>query len=235
MNLNKEYKEKSIRNCQQRKYNILQTESRIKTLNENLEREAAHTEENKRYQRMIVYAEELYNTVLEILKEKEEPLFGELNAIIKKNFEEMFHEKDKYAQMGEDYRLHLYYNSIGSFNNGEEVEEKSLSEGEIIARNFVFIVSILELAQKKKKEELENGDSDVLELPLVLDGPFSKLGDDNTGLIAKVLPKAAEQVIIFMLDKDWNASGLEKYTLPEYRYRVNKDINSNSSVIEGGK
>ena len=117
--------------------------------------------------------------------------------------------------------------------NGEPIEELALSEGEIIARNFVFIVSILELAQKKKMEDRQNNqESDVLNLPLVLDGPFSKLGDVNTGLIAKVLPKVAEQVIVFMLDKDWEASGLEKYTLPEYRYFVKKDADENSATLE---
>ena len=83
---------------------------------------------------------------------------------------------------------------------------------------------------------MEDGidDSDVLNLPLVLDGPFSKLGDVNTGLIAKVLPEAAEQVIVFMLDKDWEASGLEEYTLPEYRYYVSKDVDGNSSTLKRG-
>ena len=154
-------------------------------------------------------------------------------GIVSKKFEKfsgMFREQEKFAQMEDDYKLHLYYKNMG---DGEPIEELSLSEGEIIARNFVFIVSILELAQKKKKEDLDaKVESDVINLPLVLDGPFSKLGDINTGLIAKVLPEAAEQVIVFMLDKDWEASGLERYTLPEYRYYVKKDIDQNSASLE---
>ncbi len=35
-----------------------------------------------------------------------------------------------------------------------------------------------------------------------------------------------------MLDKDWEASGLEKYTLPEFCYRVSKEPSSNSSSLE---
>ena len=72
----------------------------------------------------------------------------------------------------------------------------------------------------------------ILGLPLVLDGPFSALSNDNTTLVAQRLPQFAEQVIIFMLDKDWEASGLERYTLPEYCYRVNKEATSNSSSLE---
>ena len=72
----------------------------------------------------------------------------------------------------------------------------------------------------------------ILGLPLVLDGPFSALSNENTGLVASRLPQFAEQVIIFMLDKDWEASGLEDYTLPEFCYRVNKESSSNSSSLE---
>lgn len=131
--------------------------------------------------------------------------------------------------LGEDYRLHLYYRNISKTDGVETMmEEKTLSEGEKIACNFVFIVSILELAKEALEEESAET---VVTLPLVLDGPFSKLSGDNTGLIAKVLPNAAEQVIVFMLDKDWEASGLEFSTDRTYKYRVNKEPTGNSACI----
>ena len=117
-----------------------------------------------------------------------------------------------------------------------EYSLENLSNGETIAINFVFIVSILELAKKYRELEKENEEfgmeNAILGLPLVLDGPFSALSNENTTLVAGRLPEFAEQVIIFMLDKDWEASGLEKYTLPEYCYRVNKEASSNSSTLE---
>ncbi len=228
MNANKISEKKELEKIRRCQLNIEDAQRQIAADKDRLQRETAHTEQNRRTQRMIAYAKALYEYTSDILKEREEPLMDELNEIIRDKFSEMFHEQEKYAQMEEDYRLHLYYKKLG---NGEPVEEKNLSEGEMIARNFVFIVSILELAQKKKKEEMEE-ESGVLNLPLVLDGPFSKLGDVNTGLIAKVLPEASEQVIVFMLDKDWEASGLEQHTLPEYRYYVRKDVEGNSSTLE---
>ena len=77
-------------------------------------------------------------------------------------------------------------------------------------------------------------DSGIINLPLVLDGPFSTLSNENTSLVAKKLPEFAEQVIIFMLDKDWASSGLEEFVLPEYCYRVKKEEKANSSTIERG-
>lgn len=49
--------------------------------------------------------------------------------------------------------------------------------------------------------------------------------------IAQKLPEFAEQVIIFMLDKDWEASGLKANALPDYCYRVTKDVSANNSTI----
>lgn len=230
MEANKRRMTDAFNEIARRERNIESARLRLKGLEQEEKKETANTLENRRIQRMIDYAEALYDEVTDILKKREEPLIGELNAIIKQKFEEMFNEKEKYAQMEDDYKLHLYYHKLG--NDGMKIEEFNLSEGEIIARNFVFIVSILELAQKKKKEDNETlKQSDVLNLPLVLDGPFSKLSDKNIGLVAGVLPEAAEQVIIFMLDKDWTASGLEKYTLPDYKYEVEKEPEENSARI----
>lgn len=212
--------------------NIEEYKHKINKLTEQMEETQANTEENRRYQRIITYAKQLYASASEIHKSKEAPLIQELNEIIKKNFREMFNEKEKYARIDNDYKLHLYYNRVSDSNGYRDLEEHVLSEGELIARNFVFIVSVLELAKIKKIEEMQNGDdSVVLNLPLVLDGPFSKLSDDNIELIAKVLPNAAEQVIIFMLEKDWEASDLEKHTDRVYMYRVNKEADANSSTI----
>ena len=83
------------------------------------------------------------------------------------------------------------------------------------------------MANKKKSE----GDEVAQSLPLVLDGPFSKLSSVNTSKVAKVLPSVSEQVIIFMLDKDWEPSGLGAFTDPKYMYRTMKDIDGNSSII----
>ena len=230
MEANETNERRALETIRKNELNIKTTEEEIKSFREELNKETANTEKNKKIQKMIEYAKALYEKTSERLNKQQEPLLEELNVIIGEKFATMFHEKEKYAEIGEDYQLHLYYHNMGG-NAQEPVEELALSEGEIIARNFVFIVSILELAQKKKMEDAESG---VLNLPLLLDGPFSKLGDVNTSMIAQVLPKVAEQVIVFTLDKDWEASGLEKYTLPQYRYTVSKDADANSATLKKG-
>ena len=60
----------------------------------------------------------------------------------------MFNEQEKVARLGEDYTLRLFYKRVSNTNGYSDLEATGLSEGEKIARNFAFIVSILELANK---------------------------------------------------------------------------------------
>lgn len=183
--------------------------------------------QNKPYYLAIEYAKAIHLRAAQDVDRMEKPTLAELNQIIAENFEKMFNSKEKYAQLEKDYKIHMYYRSMSGL---ADVEEKNLSVGELIAVNFVYIVSILELANRRQKSE-QSKVSEATRLPLVLDAPFSNLSNENIGLIAKKLPEFAEQVIIFMLDKDWEASGLKEYALPDYCYRISKEAEDNNSTI----
>jgi len=207
--------------------NIDDYRERINSLEKTKETLDEKTLTNKKLKKYIAYAEELYRLACKIYQDKEGTLLTELNEIIEKNFREMFNEQEKVAKLGQDYILRLFYKRISNTNGYSGLEATGLSEGEKIARNFAFIVSILELANKIKQD----GDEIAQSLPLVLDGPFSKLSSVNTSKVASVLPDVSDQVIIFMLDKDWEPSGLQEYTDKQYMYRTVKEIEGNSSTI----
>lgn len=194
---------------------------------------AIHDKQNAQVYRCLAYADAMYAKAAQLANQRKNTTITDLNEIIGENFQRMFNDHEKYAKLGNDYKIHVFYHQVGNMTN---YEEENLSNGETIAINFVFIVSILELARRyrnlEKSDEEYGMENAILGLPLVLDGPFSALSNENTTLVANRLPQFAEQVIIFMLDKDWEASGLEKYTLPEFCYRVNKEPSSNSSSLE---
>ena len=194
---------------------------------------ARHDKQNDQIYRCLAYVDAMYDKAAMLANQRKNTTITDLNEIIGENFQKMFNDHEKFAKLGTDYKIHVYYHQVGNMRN---YEEENLSNGETIAINFVFIVSILELARKYRELEKNNEEygmeNAILGLPLVLDGPFSALSNENTTLVASRLPQFAEQVIIFMLDKDWEASGLEQYTLSEFCYRVNKEASSNSSSLE---
>lgn len=190
---------------------ITSNRKRIVLLEDTMRSQEAKNEENQKWRNRIEMAEELYNSMKRDFDEKEKEIFRELNRQIQYNFEKMFNAKDKKIELTEQYAIQMLYKTQIGFR-----EEKNLSEGEKIARNFAFIVTILEYSRKKKAEKTRMDASVGDTLPIVLDGPFSKLGDENIRLIAGVLPKVSEQVIIFMLKKDWEYTGLDDYVGASY-------------------
>lgn len=184
---------------------------RIISLEEEMRSYEAKNEENRRWRHRLEIAEALYERLKQDFEKKENQTFLELNNLIQKNFSRMFNAKDKKIKLNEQYEIQMLYQTDIGFR-----EEKNLSEGEKIARNFAFIVTIMEYSRKKKAEKEGTGEQGDA-LPIVLDGPFSKLGDENIRLIARVLPEVSEQVILFMLEKDWKYTMLNEYVGASYK------------------
>lgn len=191
-------------------------QSRIHSIELQMHSQELKNAENEKWRRRVELAEAVYNRISADFSKEEKKIFNELNEEIQANFQKMFNAKDKKIQLTENYEIQMCYNTGVGYR-----EERNLSEGEKVARNFAFIVTIMDYSRRKKLERNagkheENRLNDDDTLPIVLDGPFSKLGDENISLVAGVLPKVSEQVIVFMLRKDWVHTGLDRYVGAEY-------------------
>lgn len=195
---------------------IASNQSRIQSIEIQMRNQEAKNAENEKWRRKIELAEAVYDKISADFSEREKKIFNDFNNEIQENFSKMFNAKDKKIKLTENYEIQMCYKTdIGGYR-----EEKNLSEGEKVARNFAFIVTIMDYSRRKKLEynsgnaDMDNDGKDTL--PIVLDGPFSKLGEENISLVANVLPQVSEQVIVFMLRKDWAYTGLDKYVGAEY-------------------
>ena len=75
----------------------------------------------------------------------------------------------------------------------DSYNDESKSEGQFAVVSFAYIGGILKLLQEE--EALKSK-----EYPLILDGPFSKLGPDHKQNVIDTIPKFAPQLIIFSKD-----------------------------------
>lgn len=96
--------------------------------------------------------------------------------------ENMLTSKRK-VEVSPDFHVRVY----DSFN------DESKSEGQFAVVSFAYIGAILKLM--KEEEALKNK-----EYPLVLDGPFSKLDEDQRQNVIDVIPEFAPQIILFSKD-----------------------------------
>lgn len=225
-------KRKELRDCNNRmraysveagnkKGRVETLKSHIESLNSQISVMQTKSAENERWRERLNVAEELYKTFSEEYKKQEQKTFLTLNQKIQENFQKMFNAKDKKIELDKYYNINMLYSTGIGY-----AEEKNLSEGEKVARNFAFIATIMSY----EKEQKEEGDENVDTLPIILDAPFSKLGQENIELVAQALPGIAEQVIIFMLDKDWDYTKLDDYV--GAKYVIEKHLDKNYAAIK---
>lgn len=160
---------------------------------------AANSSKNKQTMTLINYAEAVKEWLDKTYREKELTIRENLEAEVNKIFERMYHGHRRVI-IDPKYHVELlttiYDNEIAT---GE-------SEGSKRVKNFAFIAGLVALAKSKIiTDNSENGINLSSEpYPLVMDAPFSNADETHTANISKVLPEIAEQVIMFVMQKDWS-------------------------------
>ena len=171
----------------------------------------AVSDKNKETMLFIQYAEEILDWLSSTYKEKEAFIREALETKVNHIFEQMYHGHRR-VSIDQRYQVTLL----------TTIEDKEVaageSEGSNRVKSFAFIAGLVALAKEKliatAGEEGFNLSSEPY--PLVMDAPFSNADETHTANISKVLPEIAEQVIMFVMQKDW------RYAAPVMASRVGK-------------
>ncbi len=158
----------------------------------------AASDRNRRLIIYLAYAEKICNWIDESYAEKEQEMRSRLQENVNDIFSKMYHGERR-VQIDSQYHVTLFAQL-----NGKEVITGE-SEGLKRVKNFAFIAGLVDLAKAKasmgknnKAIEWENE-----AYPLVMDAPFSNADETHIKNISKVLPEIANQVIMFVMEKDW--------------------------------
>lgn len=170
------------------------------------------SERNKKLIAYIAYAEQICNWIDETYAEKEQEMRGRLQERVNDIFGKMYHGQRR-VQIDKQYHVTLFAQL-----NGKEVVTGE-SEGLKRVKNFAFIAGLVDLA--KEKATLGHSATDSISwdneaYPLVMDAPFSNADETHIKNISAVLPEVANQVIMFVMEKDW------QYAEPVMADRVGK-------------
>ena len=170
------------------------------------------SERNKKLITYIAYAEQICNWIDETYAEKEQEMRGRLQERVNDIFSKMYHGQRK-VQIDKQYHVTLFAQL-----NGKEIITGE-SEGLKRVKNFAFIAGLVDLAKEKATLGHSATDSitwDNEAYPLVMDAPFSNADETHIKNISAVLPEVANQVIMFVMEKDW------QYAEPVMAERVGK-------------
>ena len=172
----------------------------------------ATSAKNREAKKFLAYAEELKEWLEPTRKKIEGQIRKNLEEEVNKLFDEMYHG-DRRVSIDEQYHADL----VATVADTEIISGES--EGAKRVKNFAFIAGLVALA---KKQILKGLGISTESYPLVMDAPFSNADEKHTAGISKVLPQIAEQIIMFVMQKDWNYAAPVMNQRVEKKYFLNK-------------
>lgn len=210
-----EQKRKSLTLGSQRGAILKEIDQLQKALNEYLKNDS----KNERLRRYMAYTRLLHEWINQAYTRKEHVIRTMLEEKVNSNFRRMYHGNRAIVI---DSRYHVKYLDI-------KLDE---SDGLRAVKNFAFVSGLVDLA----KEALQ-GDEDDVEFgtqtfPLVMDAPFSNIDEVHIANICSILPSTAEQVIIAVMQKDWEQAEDKLEGKIGKMYNIMKDTDSFGKEIE---
>ena len=185
-------------------------EQNIKNCEDAIAKYAKSSIKNRRLVRYITYATLVQEWLTETYQEKESTVRTELQQRVNANFAKMYHG-ERSISIDDKYRVK--YSDVTT-------EE---SDGLKAVKSFAFIASLVSMAKDRILDDDEIQLGQVY--PLVMDAPFSNVDEIHINNICKILPKTANQVIMAVMQKDWEyaAVNLDKYVGKSYMITKDKD------------
>jgi DNA sulfur modification protein DndD len=163
-------------------------------INEEIRKLTKDTSGNELINLRLSYVNSVYAETIEYLERKSLKILKLLNSTVNAAFESMV-DQERSIVIDENYNVKSILKSANA--NLDE------SSGLKTIKSFSFVGGLIGCTKIILKEE----DSDEeIKLPLVMDAPFSKIGDNDIIRVSKEIPKMCDQIIIFVLNKDFQIS-----------------------------
>ena len=186
-------------------------EQNIKNCEDAIAKYAKSSKKNQKLYRYINYATLVQDWLNDTYQKKEGKVRKELQQRVNSNFAKMYHG-ERSISIDDKYRVK--YSDITT-------EE---SDGLKAVKSFAIIASLVSMAKDKILDDDEMQLGQVY--PLVMDAPFSNVDEIHIDNICQILPKTANQVIMAVMQKDWEyaAKNLNQFVGKSYIITKDKDM-----------
>lgn len=184
--------------------------------------------QNKKYERSmkeIRLARDVLESFNVDYKDDEQKLMSSLQKHVNENFQQVY-SGNRIIQIDEKYNA-IPLNNV----NGKWIKSET-SPGLETVKNFSFIAGLVQCAKEKIVESDDYISSIQNKYPLVLDAPFSQADEKHIPAISKLLSNNAEQIILVVMEKDWNYAKDILSDKVGKKYRLKKISETHTEVIE---
>lgn len=183
---------------------------------------------NRKIETYRAYAEYMYNTLKQEydIKETEtrEQLAKTVNTIFKKIYNGGFS-----LSLDAKYNIILTADGRSKANDDDNIETSTAQSISII---FAFIAGVIKMAKENQGSDERLAQTEPY--PLVMDAPLSAFDEKRIDTVCDVLPKIAEQIIIFINPKDGKLAEDNLGLRIAKRYTFTKKTEFETDLMEVG-
>ena len=177
-------------------------------------------QKNARISLNIDYAQAVLDWVSEAYYSREGIVRGRLEEKVNANFAMMYHGS-RTVTIDDKYRVK--YIDVTT-------EE---SDGLKAVKSFAFVSGLVDLAKEAlNSDSSKEANTTPQYYPLVMDAPFSNVDEIHIKNISAILSRSAEQVIIAVMQKDWEPAAEIMAPLVGKSYRIEKDHDADVKEID---
>lgn len=216
--------ERRVREFDKRKESLLETigscKRDISNYEKALETLTKANQKNARISLNIDYAQAVLDWVSEAYYSREGIVRGRLEEKVNANFGMMYHGS-RTVTIDDKYRVK--YIDVTT-------EE---SDGLKAVKSFAFVSGLVDLAKEAlNSDSSKEANTTPQYYPLVMDAPFSNVDEIHIKNISAILSRSAEQVIIAVMQKDWEPAAEIMAPLVGRSYRIEKDHDADGKEID---
>jgi len=203
---------------------IIEQVNKLKTQLSNLKGISLSLDLNNKYK---VLAEQVFNKINSIYSAEETKTLTKLNEIINRVFSQIYSDGTT-IKITENYKITLSINEVKD-ENLNQLQANTSKQYSVI---FSFIVALIEMAKLKRVNNGIQLSHDNQMYPMIMDAPLSAFDRERIKRITDILPKSADQIMMFIKDTD----GLEaKKYLSNFigaEYVINQEKTPNGKASE---
>lgn len=199
----------------------------IETIGERIEKASVKNDANEFTQQCIDYAMNIYELADRKIAKSKVEIREKLQEEVGKIFKSMYHGN-------REIKIDEYFKAttVVAKDGQDKKLDKSTGLGTVV--NYSFVAGLMNLAKKSIVTDDDIGDPEsVSEIyPLVMDAPFSNTDDEHIKNICKALPSFCDQIVMFVMQKDFNYASESISHKVGKMYRLNKLSETEAVVLE---
>lgn len=199
-------------------------DSKIEELNERIKKLSSVSEKNKFVEECIKYAERIYQMASKKITSEKERIRKELELTVETIFNEMY-TGNRRIVINDKFQVSTTLVDSSKMDTSKGLET---------VMNFSFVAGLMNLI----KEKINSDDDDFGQertdenYPLVMDAPFSNTDEQHITNICLNLPKYCNQIIIVVMDKDYNTASDKITEKVGKKYVIKKESETFATIEE---